>query len=101
MVQVPNLQWNDVILELDHADFLVKDRQGLSLLFTALRLGLQGQGFHPDRFPVDLLYRHWKHADSQVQLFGLWYLNMTFCHSVSTRFYRLLLKIDPILIPEP
>lgn len=71
LLQVPNLQWNDVILELDHADFLVKDRQGLSLLFTALRLGLQGHGFHSDRFPVDLLYRHWKHADSQVNLINL------------------------------
>lgn len=60
-----------MILELDHADFLVKDRQGLSLLFTALRLGLQGHGFHSDRFPVDLLYRHWKHADSQVNLIDL------------------------------
>jgi len=66
---VPSLQWNDVILELDISEFIVKDRQGLSLLFTTLRLGLQGQGWSPDRFPVDLLYRHWKHADSQLSLF--------------------------------
>ncbi|XP_026678412.1 LOW QUALITY PROTEIN: CCR4-NOT transcription complex subunit 1 [Diaphorina citri] len=32
------------------------------------RLGLQSQGFHPDRFPVDQIYRHWKHAESQVTL---------------------------------
>lgn len=66
---VPNLSWSDVILELDNADLIVKDRQGLSILFTAIRLGLQSQGFRHDRFPVDLLYRHWKHADSQLSLF--------------------------------
>lgn len=64
----PNLSWQDVLRELDHAEFIIKDRAGLSLLFTALRLGLQSQGFHPDRFPVDLIYRHWKHAESQVTL---------------------------------
>ncbi|KAI5730570.1 hypothetical protein M8J76_015190 [Diaphorina citri] len=64
----PNLSWQDVLRELDHAEFIIKDRAGLSLLFTALRLGLQSQGFHPDRFPVDQIYRHWKHAESQVTL---------------------------------
>jgi hypothetical protein len=64
--QVPALSWNDVILELDHTEFVVKDRQGVNLLFTALRLGLQNQGFHPEMFPVDFLYRHWKNADGQV-----------------------------------
>jgi len=64
--QAPSLLWNDVIVELDYAEFMVKDRQGLTLLFTALRLGLQNQGYHPDMFPVDLLYRHWKNAEGQV-----------------------------------
>lgn len=65
-LQAPSLSWNDVIIELDYAEFMVKDRQGLTLLFTALRLGLQNQGFHPEMFPVDLLYRHWKNAEGQV-----------------------------------
>ncbi|XP_069701673.1 CCR4-NOT transcription complex subunit 1 isoform X6 [Periplaneta americana] len=65
---VPNLSWSDVVLELDHAEFVIKDRQGLNLLFTALRQGLQNQGFHPDIFPVDGLYRHWKNADGQFSL---------------------------------
>jgi hypothetical protein len=65
-LQVPSLLWKDVIMELDYAEFMVKDRQGLTLLFTALRLGLQNQGFHPEMFPVDCLYRHWKNADGQV-----------------------------------
>jgi CCR4-NOT transcription complex subunit 1 len=60
------VSWNDIIIELDHTEFVVKDRQGLNLLFTALRLGLQNQGFHPEVFPVDFLYRHWKNADGQV-----------------------------------
>uniref|UniRef100_A0A8D9AYG7 CCR4-NOT transcription complex subunit 1 n=1 Tax=Cacopsylla melanoneura TaxID=428564 RepID=A0A8D9AYG7_9HEMI len=64
----PNLSWHDVLRELDHAEFIIKDRAGFSLLFTALRLGLQSQGFHPDQFPVELIYRHWKHAESQVTL---------------------------------
>ncbi|XP_049786692.1 CCR4-NOT transcription complex subunit 1 isoform X4 [Schistocerca cancellata] len=65
---VPNLQWNDVIMELDHSEFMVKERQGLNLLMTALRLGLQNQGYHPDVFPVDLIYRHWKNVDGQFSL---------------------------------
>jgi CCR4-NOT transcription complex subunit 1 len=65
-IQAPSLLWNEVIVELDYAEFMVKDRQGLNLLFTALRLGLQSQGFHPEMFPVEILYRHWKNAEGQV-----------------------------------
>ncbi|XP_021921568.1 CCR4-NOT transcription complex subunit 1 isoform X2 [Zootermopsis nevadensis] len=65
---VPSLSWDDIIIELDHAEFVVKDRQGLNLLFIALRLGLQNQGFRPEIFPVDFLYRHWKNADGQFSL---------------------------------
>lgn len=62
------LQWNDVVVELDHPEFIIKDRQSLSLLFSALRLGLQTNGFPPDIFPVDSLYRHWKNIDGQFSL---------------------------------
>ncbi|KAJ9577751.1 hypothetical protein L9F63_005671, partial [Diploptera punctata] len=65
---VPNLVWKDVIVELDHPEFVVKDRQGLNVLFTGLRLGLQNQVFHPEMFPVDCIYRHWKSAESQFSL---------------------------------
>jgi CCR4-NOT transcription complex subunit 1 len=65
-LQAPSLSWNEVIIELDYAEFMVKDRQGLTLLFAALRLGLQNQVFHPEMFPVDLFYRHWKNAEGQV-----------------------------------
>ncbi|XP_063227280.1 CCR4-NOT transcription complex subunit 1 isoform X2 [Bacillus rossius redtenbacheri] len=68
---VPGLAWSEVALELDHAEFLVKDRAGLSLLVTGLRLGLQGQGFRPELFPVDFLYRHWSNVDGQLSLVQL------------------------------
>lgn len=63
-----SLQWNDVIIQLDHAKFLVKDRQGLKLLITGLKLGLQLQGFPTDVFPVELFYRHWENVEGQFSL---------------------------------
>ncbi|XP_044732731.1 CCR4-NOT transcription complex subunit 1 isoform X2 [Chrysoperla carnea] len=64
----PNLSWTDVVIELDHPEFIIKDRAGLNLLFTTLRLGLQNNGFHPELFPVDSLYRHWKNIEGQFSL---------------------------------
>ncbi|CAH0762465.1 unnamed protein product [Bemisia tabaci] len=64
----PNLLWPEVIRELDYPDFLIKDRRGLSLIITALRLGLQSQGFPLERFPVELFYRPWKYAECQFSL---------------------------------
>lgn len=63
------MSWSDVIKELDHSDFIIKDRQGLILLFTALRLGLKAQGYHADNFPVELFYRHWSNSEAQVMFF--------------------------------
>lgn len=65
---VPNLQWNNVIIELDHQEFIIKDRVGLLLLITALRMGLQNLGFHPETFPIDQLYRRWKNVEGQLSL---------------------------------
>lgn len=65
---VPTLQWNSVIVELDHSEFVIKDRQGLILLMTALRLGLQTVGFLPDTFPIDHIYRRWTNMDGQFSL---------------------------------
>lgn len=67
----PNLPWSNVILELDHQEFLVKDRPGLVILMTALRLGLQNLGFHPDTFPIDHLYRRWKNIEGQFHLISI------------------------------
>ncbi|XP_012340948.1 CCR4-NOT transcription complex subunit 1 isoform X3 [Apis florea] len=62
------LSWNEVIVKLDHAEFIIKDRQGLNLLITGLRLGLQHQGYPPDMFPVELFYRHWDNVEGQFSL---------------------------------
>ena len=59
--------WKEIIYELDHSEFLVKDRQGLILLIKALELGFQVQGFRGP-FPVDMFYRQWKYSDGQVSL---------------------------------
>lgn len=61
------LHWKEIIYELDHSEFLVKDRQGLILLIKALELGFQVQGFRGP-FPVDMFYRQWKYSDGQVSL---------------------------------
>lgn len=66
LFQNPSLSWLDVIKELDHPDFIIKDRNGLVLLFTALRLGLKVQGYHAETFPVELIYRHWTNSEAQV-----------------------------------
>ncbi|KAF5291015.1 hypothetical protein FQR65_LT20520 [Abscondita terminalis] len=62
--------WNVevVMVELDHPDFVIKDRQGLIMLISALRLGLKNVGFHPETFPVDHLYRRWTNVDGQFSL---------------------------------
>jgi len=57
------LNWKEIIYELDHPGFCVKDRAGLILLMKALKLGLQTQGLQ------GLFYRHWKNTECQLSLF--------------------------------
>jgi CCR4-NOT transcription complex subunit 1 len=64
----PSLSWMDLIKELDHEHFYVKDRQGLVLLFLALRLGLNSPGYHIENFPINMIYRRWKNSDAQMSL---------------------------------
>jgi hypothetical protein len=52
----PTLHWKEIVYELDHPGFAIKDRQGLILLMKALKLGFQVQGF-PGPFPIDMFYR--------------------------------------------
>ncbi|CAG4984058.1 unnamed protein product [Parnassius apollo] len=63
-----NLNWKEVILQLDHPEFIVPDRQGLSLLFTILRLGLQSAGYPTNIFPVEYLCRRWTNLEGQMSL---------------------------------
>ncbi|XP_037084920.1 CCR4-NOT transcription complex subunit 1-like [Pollicipes pollicipes] len=62
----PSIQWKEVVYHLDHPGFQLKDRTAFCLLTQALRLGLQLQGVRADAFPVEVLYRVWKNADSQL-----------------------------------
>ena len=64
------MQWKEVLYHLDYPGFQLKDRTAFCLLTQALRQGLQLQGLRPHQFPVDVLYRVWKNADSQVRRFG-------------------------------
>ncbi|XP_050527108.1 CCR4-NOT transcription complex subunit 1-like isoform X2 [Daktulosphaira vitifoliae] len=64
----PSLSWLDVIKELDHAEFIVKDRKGLAILFSALRLGLNRQGYQIENFPIEMIYRNWSCSEAQMSL---------------------------------
>ena len=57
-----------MIAKLDHAEFIIKDRQGLNLLMTGLRLGLQNHNYPMELFPVELFYRHWENVKGQFSL---------------------------------
>ncbi|XP_066592088.1 CCR4-NOT transcription complex subunit 1 isoform X2 [Prorops nasuta] len=63
-----SLSWNEVIMKLDHPEFLIEDRRGFNLLITGLRLGLQHQGYPPDVFPVEFFCRHWDNVEGQFSL---------------------------------
>lgn len=55
------MNWKEVVKELDHPEFLVRDRQGLVLLVTALRRALSTELY------IDLLYGSWKNVEGQVR----------------------------------
>lgn len=55
------MNWKDVVKELDHSEFIVRDRQGLVLLVTALRQAL------PTELYIDLLYGRWENVEGQVR----------------------------------
>lgn len=63
-----SLNWKEVILQLDHTEFIVPDRNALTLLFTILRLGLQSAGYPTNIFPVEYLCRRWTNLDGQMSL---------------------------------
>ncbi|VEN55324.1 unnamed protein product, partial [Callosobruchus maculatus] len=65
---VPSFQWNSVVAELDHPEFILKDRQGLCILINTLRQGLQTFGFHPETFPIDQFYKRWSNVEGQFSL---------------------------------
>lgn len=59
--QNPNLNFKEVTYELDHAGFIIRDSKGLHIVVYGIQRGLG-----MEVFPVDLIYRPWKHAEGQV-----------------------------------
>ena len=62
------LIWKEIMDEMDHPGFCVKDRAGLSLMMKAMTWGLQTQGWQ-SLLPMDLFYRLWKKTEGQLSLF--------------------------------
>ncbi|XP_054715657.1 CCR4-NOT transcription complex subunit 1-like [Uloborus diversus] len=60
----PSLDWKEVIHELDNPGFLLKDRKSFKLLWQALMLGL-----NHETFPMDRMYRRWRHTEGQFTFF--------------------------------
>ncbi|XP_053174643.1 CCR4-NOT transcription complex subunit 1 [Scomber japonicus] len=57
----PNLNFKEVTYELDHPGFIIRDHKGLHIVVYAIQRGLG-----MEVFPVDLIYRPWKHAEGQL-----------------------------------
>uniref|UniRef100_A0A8C2IVE5 CCR4-NOT transcription complex subunit 1 n=1 Tax=Cyprinus carpio TaxID=7962 RepID=A0A8C2IVE5_CYPCA len=57
----PNLNFKEVTYELDHPGFLIRDSKGLQIVVCGIQRGLG-----MEVFPVDLIYRPWKHAEGQL-----------------------------------
>lgn len=98
---VPSLNLKEVFSKLDHKGFLVKDRQGLKLLITALRTLLQGQGLRQELFPVEYFYLQWKNTEEQLSLFTQILKNCEIfcfadypCLSVATESLKTLPELD-------
>nr|XP_006813651.1 PREDICTED: CCR4-NOT transcription complex subunit 1-like [Saccoglossus kowalevskii] len=56
----PHINWKEVIFELDHPGFHLKDAQALRLIKLAYMRGLQ------ELFPVEFIYRTWKNREGQL-----------------------------------
>ncbi|XP_061100268.1 CCR4-NOT transcription complex subunit 1 isoform X5 [Conger conger] len=57
----PNLNFKEVTYELDHPGFVIRDSKGLQMVVYGVQRGLG-----MEVFPVDLIYRPWKHAEGQL-----------------------------------
>ncbi|XP_028263292.1 CCR4-NOT transcription complex subunit 1 isoform X3 [Parambassis ranga] len=57
----PNLNFKEVTYELDHPGFVIRDSKGLHIVVYGIQRGLG-----MEVFPVDLIYRTWKHAEGQL-----------------------------------
>ncbi|CAF0872020.1 unnamed protein product, partial [Didymodactylos carnosus] len=60
----PNMNWKDVLKELDYNGFIIKDRQSLILIVNAFKRALA------DGIPIDLFYTRWHNAEGQLSWFA-------------------------------
>ncbi|XP_029951285.1 CCR4-NOT transcription complex subunit 1 isoform X6 [Salarias fasciatus] len=71
----PNLNFKEVTYELDHPGFLIRDSKGLHIVVYGIQRGLG-----MEVFPVDLIYRPWKHAEGQLSFIQHSLMNLdVFC----------------------
>ncbi|XP_076988714.1 CCR4-NOT transcription complex subunit 1 isoform X6 [Tamandua tetradactyla] len=82
----PSLNFKEVTYELDHPGFQIRDSKGLHNVVYGIQRGLG-----MDVFPVDLIYRPWKHAEGQLSFIQHSLINPEIfcfadypCHSVAT-----------------
>ena len=59
---VPNLNWKQVIFDLDHPGFLIKTPEAIRLIIMAYIRATN------DVFPVEAIYRAWNNTYGQVAL---------------------------------
>uniref|UniRef100_A0A182JXB0 CHK kinase-like domain-containing protein n=1 Tax=Anopheles christyi TaxID=43041 RepID=A0A182JXB0_9DIPT len=94
---VPSLNWKEVCLALDHAEFMLKDRAGLSLLLTIVKMGMQACNLGQN-FPVECLYQRWTNVEGQLSIISQILKNpdlYTFADHIYTAVSLDLLKTPP------
>ncbi|ELW66215.1 CCR4-NOT transcription complex subunit 1 [Tupaia chinensis] len=84
--QNPSLNFKEVTYELDHPGFQIRDSKGLHNVVYGIQRGLG-----MEVFPVDLIYRPWKHAEGQLSFIQHSLINPEIfcfadypCHTVAT-----------------
>ncbi|XP_076427777.1 CCR4-NOT transcription complex subunit 1 isoform X8 [Peromyscus maniculatus bairdii] len=82
----PSLNFKEVTYELDHPGFQIRDSKGLHNVVYGIQRGLG-----MDVFPVDFIYRPWKHAEGQLSFIQHSLINPEVfcfadypCHTVAT-----------------
>jgi len=60
---VSHFQWKEIVKELDHPEFMIRDKFGFKLVVQALKRVLR-----PDQFPIEYVYRQWKNNEGQLSL---------------------------------
>ncbi|XP_038609308.1 CCR4-NOT transcription complex subunit 1 isoform X8 [Tachyglossus aculeatus] len=82
----PSLNFKEVTYELDHPGFQIRDSKGLQNVVFGIQRGLG-----MEVFPVDLIYRPWKHAEGQLSFIQHSLINPEIfcfadypCHTVAT-----------------